>query len=209
MFGRLVLALGVVTFMYTLFNTAEHLANKVHDSHYFLPDGIILGTYACWWGLLMIETLLSAFLVWVLHKASKAQTLAPIELKRITEIGAAVGVAVWMFAAGFTAFFTVGKRCGGFNDLSLSGGGKCGPGSFHNVSDLKPCLAAVESMCWSYVACLVFPFTLQMILASQMFSVCCGNSNGSTAKMVRSRVLKGIVKPLRWFVCQLCFRSFA
>ena len=87
--------------------------------------GAVRQAYASWWGLLLIETGLSGFLVWVLHKASNARSLAPIRISRRGEMAGLATIAVWMLVAGIVAYRTVALDCKTFNDLTL-GNGKCG-----------------------------------------------------------------------------------
>jgi len=211
---RLVLALGILTLIYTVFNTIEHCFGyfmKGED----LPDGIILGAYFGWWGLIAIETYLTGFLLWIMRRANRTESLSPIKLSGKAEIFGYLVVLVVATTAGLVAFFTIAKSCGEFSDMIKPGEDVVQDDDF-TKDDILKCTATIRRSGWVYLSCLTFPLSLQ---AGLLYEVCKAhrgvnegveqlpggggggdeNVTGSVASFARQRVLTSIVKPLKWY----------
>jgi len=212
---RLVLALGILTLIYTVFNTIEHCFGYFMKGE-ALPDGIIFGAYFGWWGLLAIETYLTGFLLWIMRRANRTESLAPIKLQRCAEVFGYLVVLAVAATAGLVAFFTIAKHCGEFSDMIKPGENVVQDDDTSSDEILK-CTATIR---WSgivYLSCLSIPLSLQIGL---LYEVCKakagvnegveevpggedvgghGQFTGSVASFARQRVLTSIVKPLKWY----------
>lgn len=210
---RLVLALGFLTLIYTVFNTIEHCFGYFMKGT-ALPDGIIFGAYFGWWGLLAIEAYLTGFLLWIMRRANRTESLAPIKLSWWSEMFGYIVVLSVAMAAGLTAFFTIAKNCGEYSDMIRPGENEAQDDEA--TAQYDDCTSTIRLSGYVYLAFLSIPLSLQVGLFNEVCKARAGvnegveevpegeegggrGQTGSVASFARQRVLSSIVKPLKWY----------
>eukprot|EP00036_Acanthoecidae_sp_10tr_P006533 CAMPEP_0182937018 /NCGR_PEP_ID=MMETSP0105_2-20130417/41220_1 /TAXON_ID=81532 ORGANISM="Acanthoeca-like sp., Strain 10tr" /NCGR_SAMPLE_ID=MMETSP0105_2 /ASSEMBLY_ACC=CAM_ASM_000205 /LENGTH=398 /DNA_ID=CAMNT_0025076177 /DNA_START=256 /DNA_END=1449 /DNA_ORIENTATION=+ len=204
---RIIAAIGVTsTAFLAMGSIPERVYYMKHSRLSPLPFGYILMTYSWWWLLLIIETCLLAYSLYVIKHvrwakgAQSGAILRPLNVTLTAEVGVLLLALAVSFGVGVVSALEYRDHCRAPHVDS--------EGRSHNGITSDNCVRHYNTINWAWISFLAVPTLVQLSLWRNVavtnreiaaYTAMDELERSSGMAMALERVIANIVRPLQWY----------